>query len=110
MLCRLIDFDFVHIRTTFLSFLFPSIIMLSSIFQGTQRLYLWKLSSTKNICYRKYLFNETSEIKDLQFFATDLTEKIPDPRNAKEHYRPFLRKKYSEMTKDNYWTTKMLWT
>ena len=29
--------------------------------------------------------------KDLQLFVTKLTEKVPDPRNAKEHYQPFLK-------------------
>ena len=32
-------------------------------------------------------------MKDLQLFATQLTGKIPDPRNAKEHYQSFIRKK-----------------
>ena len=31
--------------------------------------------------------------KDLDFFVTKLTEKMPDPRNAKKHYQSFLRKK-----------------
>ena len=39
------------------------------------------------------LFNEKLEEKDLQLFATKFTEKIPDPRNAKEHYQSFLRTK-----------------
>ena len=31
--------------------------------------------------------------KDLLLLANKLIEKVPDPRNAKEHYEPFLRKK-----------------
>ena len=31
--------------------------------------------------------------KDLQLCVTKLTEKAPDPRNAKEHYQPFLKTK-----------------
>ena len=31
--------------------------------------------------------------KDLSLLATKLIEKIPDPRNAKEHHQLFLRKK-----------------
>ena len=31
--------------------------------------------------------------KDLHLFAIKLTEKIPHPHNAKEHYQSFIRKK-----------------
>ena len=31
--------------------------------------------------------------KDLLLLPNNLREKTPDPRNAKEHYQPFLRKK-----------------
>ena len=31
--------------------------------------------------------------KDLLLLATKLIEKTPDPRNAKEHYQSFMRKK-----------------
>ena len=31
--------------------------------------------------------------KDFLLLANKLIEKVPDPRNAKEHYEPFLRKK-----------------
>ena len=31
--------------------------------------------------------------KDLLLLASKLTEKIPDPWNAKEHYQSFIRKK-----------------
>ena len=36
--------------------------------------------------------------------ATKLTEEIPDPRNANEHYQPFIRKKnkISKTIKNNY--------
>ena len=38
-------------------------------------------------------FNTTSEEKDIQLPPTKLTEKIPDLRDAKEHYQTFLRRK-----------------
>ena len=31
--------------------------------------------------------------KNLELLATSLTEKIPNPSNAKEHYQSFIRKK-----------------
>ena len=37
--------------------------------------------------------------KDLQLFATKLTEKILDLRNAKEHYQSFIRKKNTKLVK-----------
>ena len=37
--------------------------------------------------------------KDLRLFATKLTEKIPDPRNAKEYYQSFVRKKNTKWLK-----------
>ena len=33
------------------------------------------------------------KIKDLILLANKLIEKVPDPRNTKEHYESFLRKK-----------------
>ena len=36
---------------------------------------------------------------DLQLFATELTEKIPDSCNAKEHYQSFIRKKNTKSRK-----------
>ena len=37
--------------------------------------------------------------KNQQLFANKLTEKIPDPCNAKEHYQWFVRKKNTESVK-----------
>ena len=37
--------------------------------------------------------------KDLQLFATKLTEKIPDAHNAKENYQSLLRKKSTKSVK-----------
>ena len=43
---------------------------------------------------KKLLFNEMLEKKkDLLLLANKLIEKIPDSRNAKEHYQSLLRKK-----------------
>ena len=47
--------------------------------------------------------------KDLLLLANKLIEKVPDPRNAKEHYESFLRKKkqkISKTIKNNYLSTK----
>ena len=42
-----------------------------------------------------------SEIKKKypQLFSIKLTEKIPDPCNAKEHYQSFIRKKNTKLLK-----------
>ena len=37
--------------------------------------------------------------KVLQAFATKLTEKIPFPRNSKEHYQSLIRKKNTKSVK-----------
>ena len=37
--------------------------------------------------------------KDLLSLANKLIEKIPDPRNAKEHYQSFIRKKTTKSVK-----------
>ena len=34
-------------------------------------------------------------------FVIKLTEKIPDPQNAKEHYQPFIKKKNTESVKQS---------
>ena len=39
---------------------------------------------------KQLLFNEASK-KDLQLFVIKLTEKIPDPHHAKEHYQSFIK-------------------
>ena len=43
-------------------------------------------------CYRfrKTSVNEASK-KDLQVFVIKLTERIPDPHHAKEHYQSFIK-------------------
>ena len=35
----------------------------------------------------------------LQLFATKLTEKIPDPNNAKEYYQSYLSEKNTKLVK-----------
>ena len=37
--------------------------------------------------------------KDLQLLAIKFAEEIPDPRNAKEHYHSFMRKKNTKSVK-----------
>ena len=39
------------------------------------------------------------EKKDLLLLANKLIEKIPDPRDAKEHYQLFVRKKNTKSVK-----------
>ena len=46
-----------------------------------------------NLLKKQLLFNKTLESKDLLFLANRLIEKVPDPRNTKEHYQSFIRKK-----------------
>ena len=43
--------------------------------------------------------------KDLLLLANRLIEKIPDPRNAKEHYQSFIRKKNSKSVRQSEITT-----
>ena len=40
-----------------------------------------------------YYSMENQRRKELQLSPIKLTEKIPDPRNSKEHYQSFIRKK-----------------
>ena len=43
-------------------------------------------------------------------YVTKLTEKIPDPRNAKKHYELFIKKKkISKTIKNNYSAAKPVW-
>ena len=41
------------------------------------------------------------EKKDLLLLTTKLIEKIPDPRNAKEHHQSFIRKKNTKSAKQS---------
>ena len=47
------------------------------------------------------LFNETFAKKGLLLLTTKLTEKIPDPCNAKELYQSFMRKKNTKSLKQS---------
>ena len=62
----------------------------------------------KNLNFSKktVISNETFEKKKKRknfFFllATKLTVKLPDPRNAKEHYQSFIRKKNTKSVKQS---------
>ena len=48
---------------------------------------------------KQLLFSETLEKKDLLLRTNKLIEKIPDPRNAKEYYQSFIRKKNRKSVK-----------
>ena len=52
----------------------------------------------ENSCY-----SMKQKKKNLELLATSLTEKIPNPSNAKEHYQSFIRKKNT----NNYSATKI---
>ena len=39
---------------------------------------------------KQLLFNKISEKIDLQFFATKITEEIPDASSSKEYYNSYL--------------------
>ena len=49
---------------------------------------------------KKNLIQWNNQKKDLFLFATKLIEKIPDPRNAKEHYQSFIRRKNTKSVKE----------
>ena len=46
-------------------------------------------------------FNEILEKKNIELFATKLTKKTPAPRNAKEHYQSFIKKKNIKSVKQS---------
>ena len=58
-----------------------------------------------------HILNIAHVWKDLLLLATRLIGKIPDPRNAKEHYQSFIRKKHTinKTIKSNYSVTKSSW-
>ena len=68
--------------------------------------YYKQIGSSKEHSYRSVKHQK----KNLQFFATKLTEKIPDPHNNKEHYQSFVRNKHkiSKTIKHSYSATKTL--
>ena len=39
--------------------------------------------------------------KKMRLYANKLIEKIPDPRNGKEHYQSFIRKKTTKSVKQS---------
>ena len=49
---------------------------------------------------KQLLLNEALK-KDLLLLPNKLIEKIPDPRNAKEHYQSFIRKKNRKSVKQS---------
>ena len=68
-------------------------------------------------CYKQIGFFKDSSYysmkrlkkRNLLLLANKLIEKIPDPRNAKEHYQSFVKKekhKISKIIKNNYSSTR----
>ena len=45
--------------------------------------------------------NLLKKVKDLLLPANKLIEKIPDPRNAKQHYQSFIRRKNKKSVKQS---------
>ena len=50
---------------------------------------------------KSYYFMKCLKKEDLLLLATKLTEKIPDPCNAKEHYQSFIKKKNKRSVKQS---------
>ena len=48
---------------------------------------------------KTFIVHLNARKKDLLLFANKLMEKIPDPRNAKQHYKSYLRKKNRKSVK-----------
>ena len=59
--------------------------------------YYKRTGFSKENCY--YLIKQLK--KDCLLFENKLIEKIPDPRNAKEHYQSFIRKKNTKSVKQS---------
>ena len=59
--------------------------------------YYKRIGFSKDNSYYSMKYQE----KDLPLFSNKVTEKIPDPRNAKEHYHSFIRKKNIKSVKQS---------
>ena len=57
--------------------------------------------SLKTIINELDFLKKTLEKNDLLLLANKLIENIPDPRNAKEHYQSFIRKKNRKSVKQS---------
>ena len=61
--------------------------------------YYKRIGFSKESSY--YSVKRLKKKKDLLLIANKLIEKTPDPRNAKEHYQSFIRKKISKTVRNN---------
>ena len=55
---------------------------------------------TRFVKERSYYSMKRLKWKDLLLLATNLIEKMPNPRNAKEHHQSFLKKKNLKSVKE----------
>ena len=67
---------------------------------NSETLSLKAIVNKLDLLKKKNLIQWNNWKKDLFFFATKLIETIPDPRNAKEHYQSFIRRKNTKSVKE----------
>ena len=67
---------------------------------NSETLSLKAIVNKLDLLKKKNLIQWNNWKKDLFLFATKLIEKIPDPRNAKEHYQSFIRRKNTKSVKE----------
>ena len=67
---------------------------------NSETLSLKAIVNKLDLLKKKNLIQWNNWKKDLFLFATKLIETIPDPRNAKEHYQSFIRRKNTKSVKE----------
>ena len=67
---------------------------------NSETLSLKAIVNKLDLLKKKNLIQWNNWKKDLFLFATKLIETIPDPRNAKEHYQSFIRRKSTKSVKE----------
>ena len=67
---------------------------------NSETLSLKAIVNKLDLLKKKNLIQWNNWKKDLFLFATKLIEKILDPRNAKEHYQSFIRRKNTKSVKE----------
>ena len=63
--------------------------------------YYKRIGFSKANSYYPIKLSKKKKKKDSLLLANKLIEKIPDPRNAKEHYQSFIRKKNTKSVKQS---------
>ena len=67
---------------------------------NSETLSLKAIVNKLDLLKKKNLIQWNNWKEDLFLFATKLIETIPDPRNAKEHYQSFIRRKNTKSVKE----------